>query len=69
MVEYDMSALAVLRAATSINAGLFHIEDRGAIRPGLLADLIAVSGDPTVSIGALREIRMVMKNGRIVSGE
>jgi imidazolonepropionase-like amidohydrolase len=69
MVEYGMSALAVLRAATSINAGLFHIEDRGAIRPGLLADLIAVSGDPTVSIGALREIRMVMKNGRIVSGE
>jgi len=66
MAEYGMGTVAVLRAATSGNAGFFGIADRvGSIRPGLLADLIAVDGDPSIDISALRNIRLVMKGGEI----
>ena len=66
MAEYGMAATDVLRAATSGNAGFFGIGDRvGSIRPGLLADLIAVDGDPSSDISALRDIRLVMKGGEI----
>jgi imidazolonepropionase-like amidohydrolase len=67
MVEYGMTPLAAMKAATSGNARTFHLEDRlGRIAPGLLADLVAVEGDPTNSIAALRRIRLVMKGGSIV---
>lgn len=63
MVQYGMTPLAALRSATSGNAAIFHLEDRGRIAPGLLADLVAVEGDPTRDVGALRQVRMVMKGG------
>jgi imidazolonepropionase-like amidohydrolase len=63
MVEYGMSPLAAMKAATSVNARIFHLDDRGRIAPGLLADLVAVEGDPTRDIGSLRKIRLVMKGG------
>lgn len=66
MVEYGMTPLAALRSATSGNAGIFHLEDRGRIAPGLLADLVAVRGDPTRDVAALRRIDLVMKGGRRV---
>ena len=66
MVEYGMDAAAALRAATSGNAAFFDIADQvGSIRPGLLADMISVDGDPTTDIGALRDVRLVMKGGEI----
>jgi imidazolonepropionase-like amidohydrolase len=64
MVAGGMTPLEAVRAATSGNAKIFHLEDRGRISPGLTADLIAVAGNPTTEIGALRRVRMVMTEGR-----
>jgi imidazolonepropionase-like amidohydrolase len=67
MVEYGMTASEVLRSATSVNARIFHLDDRlGQIRPGLLADLIAVEGDPSTRISDVRNVRLVMKGGQLV---
>jgi len=69
MRENGMPALEVLAAVTSVNAHAFRIDDKvGAVRPGLLADLVAVQGDPVAEIRALRQVRLVMKGGAIVRG-
>lgn len=67
MVEYGMEPAAVLVAATASNAKLLGLADEiGRIAPGLVADLLAVSGDPTQDISALRAVGLVMQGGRIV---
>jgi imidazolonepropionase-like amidohydrolase len=66
MVEYGMTDADVLRVATSGNARIFELDDRGRVEPGLLADLVAVRGDPSTDISALRAVEMVMKGGSIV---
>jgi imidazolonepropionase-like amidohydrolase len=64
MVEYGMSPVAALRAATSGNAGILRLGDRlGRIAPGFAADLLAVEGDPTRDPAALRRVRAVLKDG------
>ena len=64
MVDYGMSAGDALRSATAVNADLFHVADKvGRIQSGLLADVIAVDGNPEVDISALRNVRLVMKDG------
>lgn len=66
MVAWGMPIVDALRSATSIDARVLHLEDKiGRVRSGLFADLIAVEGDPTRDITALRRVRFVMKNGTV----
>jgi imidazolonepropionase-like amidohydrolase len=64
MVNFGMPLIDVLRSATSVNARVLHMADKiGAVKSGLLADLIAVEGEPTHDVAALRRVRFVMKGG------
>lgn len=67
MQAAGMAPAQVLIAATSGNARILHIADRlGAVKPGLLADLIAVPGDPTRDVSAVKTVTMVMKGGVLI---
>jgi imidazolonepropionase-like amidohydrolase len=66
LVRYGMRPADAVVAATSGNARILHLDDRGSVRPGLVADLIAVVGDPTRDVSALRDVRFVMKDGQVV---
>lgn len=66
MVEYGMSPADALIAATGGNARALDLADRGRVAEGLLADLVAVSGDPTRDIGAVRAVGLVMVGGRLI---
>ena len=64
LVDYGMSPVQALLSATSVNAKVLKLDDKlGRVKPGLLADLIAVEGDPTQEIAAVRKVRLVMKGG------
>ncbi len=66
MVDYGMPVAQAAVAATGGNAKILKLDDRGRVAPGLLADLIAVEGDPTTDIHTLRNVRFVMKGGEVV---
>jgi len=67
MVAAGVTPAEAARIATSGNAATFHVDDRlGSVKPGRFADLIAVEGDPTTGVEALRRVRFVMKDGRTV---
>jgi imidazolonepropionase-like amidohydrolase len=66
MVDYGMKPLEVLKSATSVNADVFGYGDViGRVKPSLFADLVAVKGNPSVDIKAIRQVALVMKNGTI----
>jgi imidazolonepropionase-like amidohydrolase len=66
MVEYGMKPLDVLRSATSVNADVFGYADKiGRIKKGLLADIIAVEGNPSIDIHNIRKNVFIMKDGKI----
>src|SRR6266849_4033018 len=66
MVAWGMPIVDALRSATSIDARVLHMTDKiGAVKAGLFADLIAVEGDPTHDVSALRRVRFVMKGGAL----
>jgi imidazolonepropionase-like amidohydrolase len=64
MVEYGMPRVDALRAATAVAGRVLHMEI-GQVKPGMLADLIAVEGDPTQDISVLRRVKFVMMGGTV----
>jgi len=64
LVDYGMPAVNALKAATSVAGQVLHMEI-GQVKAGMLADLIAVDGDPTQEISAIRRVKMVMKGGTV----
>jgi imidazolonepropionase-like amidohydrolase len=67
MAAYGMAPLAVLKSATSVNARVLKMDTQiGKVQAGLLADLIAVAGDPSRDVSATRKVSFVMKGGAIV---
>lgn len=67
LVEVGLTPLDALRSATMRAAELLGWSDRvGALEPGLLADAIAVPGDPLEDIGVLERVGFVMKGGVVV---
>jgi len=64
-VELGQSPLGAIRSATIDAADLLGVTDRGQIKPGMLADIIAVDGDPVEDIALLEEVLFVMKDGDV----
>ena len=68
MVDRGMTPMQALRAATVMSAELIDVDDRGRLAPGLLADIIAVPGDPAEDITMTQDVRFVMKGGQVYKG-
>lgn len=69
MVKAGMTPGEVAIAATSGNARMFGIGGKlGAVKPGLLADLVAVEGNPLADISVIRKVALVMKDGVLWKG-
>jgi len=67
-VEHGMSSADALRAGTINAAALLRVDDRGRLRAGLLADIVAVPGNPLADIRVVENVQFVMKSGEIVRG-
>jgi len=65
LVKRGMTPLQALRAATTVSAELIEAPDLGRIAPEMHADMIGVPGDPLADISTVRQVRFVMKAGRI----
>ncbi|MBD1392598.1 metal-dependent hydrolase family protein [Mucilaginibacter glaciei] len=65
MVEYGMKPIEVLRSATSVNARVFGLKELGNIKPGYLADIVAIEGNPVEDIKTVKQVKFVMKDGVI----
>lgn len=66
MAEYGMKPFEILKSATSVNADVFGYGDKiGRIKKGLLADIVAVQGDPSADIRNIRQVKLVMKDGKL----
>ncbi|MEU9350591.1 amidohydrolase family protein [Streptomyces griseoloalbus] len=65
LVDRGMRPVQALRAATTVAADLIDADDRGRLEPGLLADVIAVPGDPLADVSVTGRVSFVMKGGQV----
>jgi imidazolonepropionase-like amidohydrolase len=68
-VELGQTPIGAIRSATVVAAELLGVEDRGRIEPGLLADVIAVRGNPLEDVRELERVTFVMKGGEVFKHE
>ncbi|WP_141096153.1 amidohydrolase family protein [Lacimicrobium sp. SS2-24] len=69
MVKRGMSPLHAIQSATINAADLLGVSDRGQIKAGMLADIVAVSGNPLEDIRTLEEVNVVIKGGVIINAD
>lgn len=69
MVKYGMAPIKALQSATSLNAKVFHLDGLGQLKKEFLADIIAVDGNPTKDIKAMRNVTFVMKDGMVYKND
>jgi imidazolonepropionase-like amidohydrolase len=70
MVKFGMSPMDSIKAATSRAAELLEMSGQiGVIAPGALADVVAVNGDPLRDVSVLKDVRFVMKDGKVYRSE
>jgi imidazolonepropionase-like amidohydrolase len=66
MVEFGMTPMAAIQAATSKAAELLGMTgDLGVVAPGAYADIVAVMGDPLKDVKILEHVGFVMKDGKV----
>ena len=68
-VRNGMKPLAAIRTATSVDAALLGVPDRGTLEAGKLADVVAVPGDPSRDIAVMEKLFFVMKGGTVVRND
>ena len=68
-VRAGMKPLAAIRTATSVDAALLGVSDRGTLESGKLADVVAVPGDPSRDIAVMERLFFVMKGGTVVRND
>jgi imidazolonepropionase-like amidohydrolase len=69
LAQAGMSNEAVLASATRVGAQVIRMGDKlGTIEPGKIADVLVIGGDPVASLQALRDVRYVIADGRVVVG-
>ena len=67
LVEAGLSPSQALRAATSASADHLGLRDLGEVREGAIADLVVVDGEPHQNIRDISQVRLVLRDGRVVS--
>ncbi|MBL8644165.1 MAG: amidohydrolase family protein, partial [Rhodospirillaceae bacterium] len=65
MIEFGMTPMDAIKAATVMTADLFGLKDVGTLKPGNVADIIAVAGDPLSDVKTLQAVDFVMKSGTV----
>ena len=66
LVQAGVPPMDAIKAATSVAAQCLGVDQRtGALKAGLEADLVAVERDPLADVGALRDVVLVVNNGRV----
>ena len=68
MVQWGMTPIQAIRAATSSASEALGRSDVGAIEPGRYGDMIAVRGDPLQNVAVLEHVDAVIKGGQLVKG-
>ncbi len=65
LVDRGMAPIDAIRAATTVACELIDVDDRGRLERGLLADIVAVPGDPLSDITLTEKVGFVMKGGHV----